>query len=193
MKKLSLILAIALSTVSVAALAAEAIVYSYDSNGRLVRSARTGSVNNGVTTIYAYDAADNRTNVTVTISPNGAVTPPPPPPPVAQIVALNPTFPLSNGASRVVTIAELANLNGQAATIASFTPAAGNGSAVIAPDGASVTYTALRLGALPRCEPGYRWVVVVPYSIRNTASGAVVSGNVTFNIAIPPGPSGRCQ
>ena len=66
-----LILAILLS---VPASAAETITYVYDARGRLVQVIRTGTVNNGVTTTYAIDRADNRTNKTTTGSPN----PPPP-------------------------------------------------------------------------------------------------------------------
>jgi uncharacterized protein RhaS with RHS repeats len=56
------------------ALATETITYSYDARGRLVQVARTGTVNNGVTTSYQFDKADNRTAKTTTGSPN----PPPP-------------------------------------------------------------------------------------------------------------------
>lgn len=57
-----------------AAYAAETISYSYDARGRLKQVARAGTVNNGVTTNYTYDKADNRTNKTTTGSSN----PPPP-------------------------------------------------------------------------------------------------------------------
>ena len=60
--------------VSTAADAAETITYTYDARGRLVQVARAGTVNNGVTTNYTIDKADNRTNKTTTGSPN----PPPP-------------------------------------------------------------------------------------------------------------------
>ena len=53
-----------------AASAAEKVTYSYDAKGRLVKVVRTGSVNNGVTSDYAHDKADNRTKVKVTGSPN---------------------------------------------------------------------------------------------------------------------------
>jgi hypothetical protein len=59
---------------SVPASAAETITYVYDARGRLKQVIRTGTVNNGVTTTYAIDKADNRTNKTTTGSPN----PPPP-------------------------------------------------------------------------------------------------------------------
>jgi hypothetical protein len=55
-------------------MAAETIVYTYDAKGRLVKVERSGTVNNNVTANYSHDKADNRTNVTVTGSPN----PPPP-------------------------------------------------------------------------------------------------------------------
>jgi YD repeat-containing protein len=41
--------------------AAETITYGYDARGRLVRVIHNGSVNNNVSTNYAYDKADNRT------------------------------------------------------------------------------------------------------------------------------------
>lgn len=52
------------------AVAGETINYSYDAKGRLVKVERSGTVNNGVTSNYSHDKADNRTNVTVTGSPN---------------------------------------------------------------------------------------------------------------------------
>jgi hypothetical protein len=50
--------------------AAETISYSYDARGRLKQVVRSGSVNNGVSTTYTLDKADNRTNKTTTGSPN---------------------------------------------------------------------------------------------------------------------------
>jgi hypothetical protein len=47
------------------ALASETIGYSYDASGRLIKVARSGTVNNGVSACYAHDKADNRSNVTV--------------------------------------------------------------------------------------------------------------------------------
>ncbi|MEA3045586.1 MAG: hypothetical protein QOH47_3424 [Sphingomonadales bacterium] len=63
---------LALATVACAAAAAatETITYTYDARGRLVKVERAGTVNNGVKTDYKHDKADNRTNVTVTGSPN---------------------------------------------------------------------------------------------------------------------------
>lgn len=63
-----------IGAVSTAAVANETINYSYDAKGRLVKVERSGTVNNNVTANYSHDKADNRTNVTVTGSPN----PPPP-------------------------------------------------------------------------------------------------------------------
>jgi YD repeat-containing protein len=59
-----------LIVLGVAAYAAETINYSYDARGRLKQVARTGTVNNNVTTNYTYDKADNRANKTTTGSPN---------------------------------------------------------------------------------------------------------------------------
>lgn len=43
--------------------AAETITYTYDAKGRLVKVVRSGTVNNGVTTDYEHDKADNRKRV----------------------------------------------------------------------------------------------------------------------------------
>jgi hypothetical protein len=72
--RLALICAVLFGPIPARALAAETIVYSYDAKGRLVKVERSGTVNNNVTANYSHDKADNRTNVTVTGSPN----PPPP-------------------------------------------------------------------------------------------------------------------
>ena len=49
--------------------ASETITHSYDARGRLKQVAHSGSVNNGVTTTYGYDKANNRTNKTTTGAP----------------------------------------------------------------------------------------------------------------------------
>ncbi len=56
------------------ATAAESITYTYDAKGRLVKTERSGTVNNGVKIEYDHDKSDNRQNVKVTGSSN----PPPP-------------------------------------------------------------------------------------------------------------------
>lgn len=47
----------------------EAVAYSYDARGRLVKVERSGSVNNGVKTEYSYDKAGNRIKVKTTGAP----------------------------------------------------------------------------------------------------------------------------
>jgi YD repeat-containing protein len=69
------ILCAPLLALSTAAAATETVTYTYDAKGRLVKVERSGTVNNGVTTSYIHDKADNRSNVTVTGSPNNS--PPP--------------------------------------------------------------------------------------------------------------------
>lgn len=61
-------LAFGTAAVAAAAFAAETITYSYDARGRLIKVERTGTINNGVTTNYAIDKADNRTNKTTNTS-----------------------------------------------------------------------------------------------------------------------------
>jgi hypothetical protein len=54
------------------AIAAETITYKYDAKGRLIKVERSGTVNNGVKAEYTHDKANNRTNLTVSGSPNSA-------------------------------------------------------------------------------------------------------------------------
>jgi hypothetical protein len=49
---------------------AEAITYTYDAKGRLVKVVHSGTVNNGLQTTYSHDKADNRKKTTTTGSPN---------------------------------------------------------------------------------------------------------------------------
>lgn len=58
-----------LASASPAALASETVTYTYDAKGRLVKVVKSGSVNNGVTSEYSHDKADNRTKVKVTGAP----------------------------------------------------------------------------------------------------------------------------
>ena len=75
MRRIILLATTALALIApAAAYASETIAYTYDARGRLVQVARSGSVNNGVTTSYTLDKADNRTNKSTSGSPN----PPPP-------------------------------------------------------------------------------------------------------------------
>jgi len=53
----------------VAAFAAETITYTYDARGRLKQVTHSGTVNNGVSTTYTHDKANNRTNKTTAGAP----------------------------------------------------------------------------------------------------------------------------
>ena len=75
-KRLELLLAallfVGFAVVAIAggsAMANETITYSYDAQGRLIRVAHSGSINNNVVANYSYDNADNRVNVNVTGAP----------------------------------------------------------------------------------------------------------------------------
>lgn len=46
--------------------ATETITYKYDAKGRVVKVERSGTVNNGASTQYSHDKANNRKNVTTT-------------------------------------------------------------------------------------------------------------------------------
>jgi hypothetical protein len=71
MRKANLFLASTIAcAVAIPATAAETISYSYDARGRLIQVARSGTVNNNVTTAHSYDKVDNRVTKTTTGSPN---------------------------------------------------------------------------------------------------------------------------
>lgn len=70
MIRLRHIFAAGLAALPASATAAETITYRYDVHGRLVRVERSGTVNDGVTTDYILDKADNRTGKTTVGSPN---------------------------------------------------------------------------------------------------------------------------
>ncbi len=71
-KRVWLELAAIVAGIGIAAVASasETINYSYDAKGRLVKVERSGNVNNGVSTTYSHDKADNRVSVNVTGSSN---------------------------------------------------------------------------------------------------------------------------
>lgn len=52
-----------------ASFANETKTFVYDAKGRLIKVIRTGSVNNGVTTEYRHDKADNRKKKKTTGAP----------------------------------------------------------------------------------------------------------------------------
>lgn len=62
---LSTAIGVALAATSLAH-ASETTTFTYDAQGRLVASVRSGAVNNGATTAIAYDSAGNRTSYAVT-------------------------------------------------------------------------------------------------------------------------------
>lgn len=64
--KLSIIMFCVFALVVTPALATETVTYTYDAQGRLIKTVLTGTVNNGLTTVYTIDKADNRTIVIVT-------------------------------------------------------------------------------------------------------------------------------
>lgn len=48
--------------------AAEAVTYTYDARGRLIKVVHTGTVNNNNQVCYKLDKAGNRTNVKATVN-----------------------------------------------------------------------------------------------------------------------------
>jgi hypothetical protein len=112
----------------------------------------------------------------------------------AAPVALNPTINLGSAASTLIALLSLANTNGQAATVTAFTPSSGGGSASIAGDGQSVSYTAPVVAKAAPCEPSYIVAVTAAYTVKVTSGGATANGTVTFKVKGGAGgvPIGGC-
>lgn len=104
-----------------------------------------------------------------------------------SIVTLNPGLSYNSANVRTISITTLANLNGLSATIASFTVPSGKGTAVIASGSQSVTYTAATVAKPGLCEPATTISFAVPYTIRNSADGAIFSGSATIYVTGPAG------
>jgi hypothetical protein len=69
MKKAVFVASLLALGLSIPAQAGETVTYRYDARGRLVKVERTGTVNNGATTTYEIDKADNRKRVVTTGAP----------------------------------------------------------------------------------------------------------------------------
>ena len=108
-----------------------------------------------------------------------------PPPP---IMTLNPGYGPINSATIVIGLNALANTYFQPAIITGFAPPANAGTAVIASDGGSVTYTAPPARAGQLCEAATTLDFAVPYTIRNISTNAVAAGTVTITVEVLPGP-----
>lgn len=55
--------------------AAETVTYTYDALGRVTKVTRQRGGNNAATANYTYDHADNRSNVSVSVTPAYVVVP----------------------------------------------------------------------------------------------------------------------
>lgn len=70
MKKVALSIIFFTFGLTMPAHAGETVVYKYDAKGRLVKVIRTGTVNNGASTDYEIDKANNRKRVVTTGAPS---------------------------------------------------------------------------------------------------------------------------
>lgn len=80
MRSLLMLVSVVVLMIPLSVSATETVTYSYDAQGRLVQSVISGTVNNGQSSSTAFDAANNRTNYTVSLS--GGAPPPSNNPPI---------------------------------------------------------------------------------------------------------------
>lgn len=147
--------------------ASETVLYTYDSLGRLTKVVHSGTVNSGASACYTYDKANNRTNVTSSMS--GDCTPPPP---VSFSIANDGA--VTEGGSSVFTVTK----TGTAAGTLTVNYATANGTAVAPGD-----YTATS-GTLTFLAGETSKTVSVP-----TIDDTVVESAETFTMTLSS-PSG---
>ncbi len=160
--------------------------YCYDALGRLTASTASGAPNGDVTTAIVYDPAGNRVSYKVASGATPTPTPTPTPAPSAP-TALNPTLNFNSSGSYTIALSTLAS-SGSPARISAFSVPAGGGSASIAGNGQSVSYTAPAIAKPGMCEPAETYGFSVPYAVENTSGGRSASGTATINVRGPAGP-----
>jgi hypothetical protein len=106
----------------------------------------------------------------------------------SPITATNPFLSYSTAQVAMIPIATLASLNGNAGNITSFVVSSGGGSATIAADKQSVTYSAPALSLPIACDPAYTNSYSASYSIQNPANGTSVNGTVAIHVKSAAGP-----
>lgn len=107
------------------------------------------------------------------------------------VTALNPALNYDQDTVNAIPVATLVIVNGNSVRITGFSVPSGKGTASIAGDGQSVTYTAEHVGPSDPCTPAPKDTFSVPYSVQNTGTGATTSGTATFTVKGVKG-SGRC-
>lgn len=191
-----------------AAEAGETVTYAYDSLGRLVRVDRSGSANDHVTAYYAYDPADNRTNVTVSTPaaprpppplptpvpvPSSAV-PTPPPPPVFSISGgsadegSNLMFTITRSGTGNQGLSVGYSTSNGSASASDFHPVSGTASFV--PGQAYVT-VAVALLKDDEAEPAETLTMSLSAPSGNAilaAPGSAATGTINESFAPPPPP-----
>ena len=107
---------------------------------------------------------------------------------------MNPTLSFASASTNAIALSALAQYSSPA-TISSFSPPSGGGTASVAGDGQSVTYVAPTVAKPAQCEPANTVTYDVPYLVRTTSNGASASGIAHVNVTGPPGYSkpGLCD
>jgi YD repeat-containing protein len=124
----------------------------------------------------AYRTGSNGVTVTIAAPPG--------------IQVLNPSIPVY-ASGQLTSITTLANLNGQPATIHSFTESCGLAGAVIESGAQGVRWTNSNF-YLADCEPGNDQQCSASYVIRNSGTGQLHSGTASITVvaqgqSLPPG------
>lgn len=158
--------------------------YRYDVLGRLVSSVVSGAPSGDKTTTIGYDPASNRTGYKVA---NGATSTPTPTPAPSAPVALSPAFTYNASATYSIGLSSLATASAPA-RITAFSSPSGGGTASIAGDGQSVSYTTPAVATPGMCEPADSIVVDVPYTVQNAAGGQGANGTAHITVKGKAGP-----
>jgi YD repeat-containing protein len=181
--------------------ATETVTYTYDAQGRLIQSVISGTVNNGQTSSTSFDAANNRTNYSVSVAGASPPPPPPPPPPPAN----NPPVSVADAMLSVVCGNDgISNVLGNDTDPdgdlpLSFNLTGGSGINFVSKDGAqsirffapftrNVTYTVTYVITDARGA-----TTSASLALRATGSVAQCGGGVQQSGTPPPDPSGTAD
>jgi YD repeat-containing protein len=151
------------------------------------RSAALSGLSNG-TYYYRVRACFDAECSAYRTGTNGVTVSPPSQPPAIQV--LNPSIPVY-ASGQLTSITTLANLNGQPATIHSFSETCALAGAVIQSGAQSVRWTNSNF-YLADCEPGNDQQCTASYVIRSSSTGQLHSGTASITVvaqgqSLPPG------
>jgi chitinase len=110
--------------------------------------------------------------------------------PQPAITAINPTLSFSQSSVNSIDISALVNLNGRSGSITSFVIPSGVGTATIATDKNSVSYSAPYVGS--SCDVAPVMTFSATYTVIDNGSGQAANGSATIKVKGSKKPISQC-